>query len=260
MEKITGIVITRNEEKNIERCLNSLVKVTDEIIIVDSFSQDSTQEICLRFETVRFFKRIFDGYGSQKNWALEKVSNPMVLSIDAGESLSDELSESIIKVKEHRAFDAYYCNRLTNYCGHWVRHGGWYPDKKLRLWDIRKGSWDDALIHEKVTIDIGANVGFLKGDLLHYSYYSISEHVLQANRFTDLTSVDAFRKNKGSSAGQILIRPIWKFYTDFFVKLGILDGYHGLVIAAISSFATFLKYVKIYELNKRNLDDKKYSY
>jgi glycosyltransferase involved in cell wall biosynthesis len=250
MEKISAVVITYNEEKNIERCINSLLPAVEEIIVVDSFSTDGTEEICSKFEKVHFYQRKFDGFSSQKNWAFGKISFPIVLSLDADEVISEELLKSINSAKKEWTHDGYFCNRLTNYCGKWIRNGGWYPDTKLRLWDIRKGCWDDALIHEKVAMKNDAHIGFLKGDILHYSYNSIAEHVLQTNRFTDLNAQYAFEMKKKSSVMQILLRPLWKFFSDYFVKRGFLDGYYGLVVTMISAFATFLKYVKLRELNK----------
>jgi glycosyltransferase involved in cell wall biosynthesis len=247
MEKISAVVITYNEEKNIERCIKSLLPAVEEIIVVDSFSTDGTEEICSKFEKVHFYKHKFDGFSSQKNWAFGKVSSPIVLSLDADEVVSEELLKSICLVKKNWTHDGYYCNRLNNYCGKWIRNGGWYPDSKLRVWDIRKGVWDDSIVHEKVKIKPGASIGYLKGDIHHYSYTTISEHILQANKFTELAALQAYNQNKSSSIVKIITRPTWKFFQDYIVKRGFLDGYYGLIIAVISSFTTFLKYIKLRE-------------
>jgi len=250
MEKISGVVITFNEERNIERCIKSLLPAVDEIIVVDSFSTDNTENICSQFEMIRFYKRKFDNYSSQKNSAIEKLSYSKVLSLDADEVISEELLQSILFAKNNWKYDGYYCHRLNNYCGKWIKYGEWYPDSKLRLWDIRKGAWDDKNVHEKVKLVSGARIGTLKGDLHHYSYTSISEHITQLNKYTELAVAQAFRKKKTVSVLEIVIRPIWRFFSGFIIKRGICDGYYGFVISTISSFTTFLKYCKLHELNK----------
>jgi glycosyltransferase involved in cell wall biosynthesis len=253
MVKISGVVITYNEEKNIERCLKSLLLAVEEVIVVDSFSNDSTEDICSKFERVKFFKRRFDGYSSQKNWAFEKISYPIVLSLDADEALSDELLVSINNVKSQWDCQGYYCNRLNNYCGKWIRNGDWYPDKKLRLWDIRRGAWDDAIVHEKVTLDADAVIGHLKGDILHYSYNAICEHITQANKYSELAALQAFNHKKRMSVVKILARPFWNFFHSYLIKRGFRDGFYGFVIATIASFTTFLKYVKLHELHTKQI-------
>jgi len=133
--KLTGVIITFNEERNIERCLRSLKSVCDEIIVLDSFSTDRTAEIC-QLHQVRFFQHVFDGHIQQKNRALQMVETEWALSLDADESLTEELSAAILQVKNDPQAEAYSFNRLTNYCGHWVKHCGWYPDtsSKAKYW------------------------------------------------------------------------------------------------------------------------------
>ena len=134
--QISAVVITFNEERNIKRCLKSLVGVADEIVVVDSYSTDRTEEICRSFNA-RFIKHRFEGHIQQKNWAILQASSPYILSLDADEALSDNLRTSILRAKENWTHDGYYFNRLTNYCGKWIRHTSWYPSRKLRLWDAR---------------------------------------------------------------------------------------------------------------------------
>jgi len=138
--KISAVIITFNEEKNIGRCLDSLQKVADEIVVVDSCSNDKTCEICEKYG-VRFIQNRFKGHIEQKNFAMQQAEYDWVLSLDADEVLSLELTDSILKVKKDWVIDGYAFNRLTNYCGTWIRHCGWYPDTKLRLWDKRRGRW-----------------------------------------------------------------------------------------------------------------------
>jgi glycosyltransferase involved in cell wall biosynthesis len=249
MIKLSAVVITYNEEKNIARCINSLKKVADDIIVVDSFSTDKTEEICLSLN-VRFEKHKFDGHIEQKNYAVTRALFPFIISLDADEELSPLLIKSIIEVKNNKIADGYTMNRLTNYCGKWIRHGGWYPDKKLRLWDSTKGSWQGVNPHDCYKMQANSVIKHLKGDILHYSYYSIEQHLNQVNNFTNITSKQYFIKGKKSSLFKIFAAPVFKFFRDFVVRTGFLDGYYGYVIAKISAHAVFIKYAKIRELNK----------
>ena len=174
MTPVSVVVITFNEEKNIARCLDSVKDIADEIVIVDSFSKDRTKEICLSYGA-KFIEHKFDGHIEQKNFAITQAKYPHILSLDADEALDEQLKKSILTAKENFILDGYYMNRLTNYCGHWVRHSGWYPDTKLRLWDSRKGHWAGINPHDKYELTSGdSNTGKLNGDILHYSYYSVA--------------------------------------------------------------------------------------
>jgi glycosyltransferase involved in cell wall biosynthesis len=250
MPEISAVIITFNEEKNIARCLESLQGVADEIVVVDSFSTDKTEEICSSYR-VKFVKHAFAGHIEQKNWALTQASYPHVLSLDADEALTEELRQSVLDAKDQWEEDGYYFNRLTNYCGQWIHHCGWYPDRKLRLWDKRKGSWQGVNPHDKYLMEPGATTGFLKGDLLHYSYYSISQHVTQANYFTDIAARAALKEGKKAGICRIFLSTVVKFIKDYFIKLGFLDGYYGFIICQISANATFLKYIKLRQLRQQ---------
>lgn len=251
MTKISAVIITLNEERNIERCILSLQDIADEIIVIDSFSTDKTQEICKNYD-VKFIQTNWLGYSDTKNYGNNLASYDYILSVDADEALSEELKKEILLIKKSdKIEDAYFMNRLTNYCGSWIHHCGWYPDKKLRLWNKQKGKWEGN-IHEEVKMQADAGISQLKSDLLHYSYYSIQQHINQANKFTDLTAAEAFKNAKKSSLLKIIFNPIVKFIKDYFIKLGFLDAYHGFVICTISAFATFLKYIKLRELHKNS--------
>lgn len=251
MTRISAVIITLNEERNIERCILSLQNIADEIIVIDSFSIDKTQEICKNHD-VNFIQTKWLGYSETKNYGNNLATYDYILSIDADEALSEELKKEILLIKQSEKIeDAYFMKRLTNYCGSWIHHCGWYPDKKLRLWNKQKGKWEGN-IHEEVKMQADASIAELKSDLLHYSYYSIQQHINQANKFTDLTAAEAFKNAKKSSLFKIIFNPIVKFIKDYFIKLGFLDGYHGFVICTISAFATFLKYIKLRELHKNS--------
>lgn len=248
---ISVVIITFNEEKNIGRCLESVQEVADDIVVVDSFSTDRTEAICKKWGA-RFVQHPFEGHIEQKNWAITQAKYPVVLSLDADEALSESLRDAIKEVKKSGTADGYTMNRLTNYCGKWIRHCGWYPDRKLRLWDSRKGSWQGENPHDRYQMEAGARIQHLKGDLLHYSYHSISDHVAQIQKFTDISARAKFRRGKTLSVWLIALRIGFTFFKKYFLKLGILDGYYGFVISVLSVYSVFLKDVKLRELYKNS--------
>ncbi|MGV9012796.1 MAG: glycosyltransferase family 2 protein [Flavobacteriales bacterium] len=246
--ELSVVIITFNEERNIARCLASVKEVADDIVVVDSFSTDATEKI-VREHRARFVQHAFAGHIEQKNWAITQAQFPWVLSLDADEALDPTLLDAIKEVKAgtHLA-DGYTMARLTNYCGTWVQHGGWYPDIKLRLWDSRKGRWGGTNPHDRYELDPGTRIEKLKGDLLHYSYHSIADHLRQVNYFTDISSRALYAQGKRASWAKLLVSPVAKFIGDYFFRTGFLDGYHGFIIARISAHATFLKYAKLKQL------------
>ena len=251
MPQLSVVIITFNEEKNIGRCLDSIQSIADDIVVVDSFSSDKTEEIA-RSKGARIISHKFDGHIDQKNWAITQAKYPHVLSLDADEVLDEKLKKSILEIKNNWQHDGYYMNRLTNYCGKWIYHCGWYPDKKLRLWDSRKGKWGGTNPHDKYDmLDGDKNTGCLKGDILHYSYYSIEQHIQQTEKFTTLSANALLAQNKRSNWVKRYISPSFKFIQSYFFQLGILDGYYGFVICKLSAHSTYLKYCKLAKLQRR---------
>lgn len=254
MIKISVTIITFNEAKNIARCISSVKEIADEILVVDSFSTDETKKICEEFG-VKFLENTFEGHIEQKNFALEKAEFDHVLSLDADECLDDELRLGILNAKKSWSGEGYYFNRLTNYCGQWIRHCGWYPDKKLRLLDRRVGKWGGTNPHDIIQMNEGSQTTYLKGNILHYSYDSISSHVEQTNKFTTIAANEAFSRGVRSSLLKPTTRGVLKFFRDYFLKRGFLDGRYGLIICSINSLSAFLKYSKIKELqNKKAIE------
>lgn len=248
MIKLSAVIITFNEERNIARCLESVKNVADEIVVLDSFSTDATPEICRKYN-VKFFQHAFDGHIQQKNRAVTYASHPHVLSLDADEALDETLQASILRIKSSFDHEGYYMNRLTNYCGHWVRHCGWYPDRKLRLWDSRLGHWTGINPHDRYEMFSGdKNTSALKGDILHYSYYTIDDHYRQVEYFTTIAAKAYLEKGRRAGVLNLLINPAAKFIDHFLLKLGFLDGRAGYLISRISAYATWLKYKKLREL------------
>ncbi len=253
---ISGVIITLNEEQNIERCLKSLLPVCDEIIVIDSGSSDKTEEICKKHK-VNFIHQDFLGYTNQKNFAIDQAKYDYILSLDADESLSDELTTEILKIKSNWLFDGYEMNRLTNYCGQWVHHTGWYPDRKIRLFKRDKARWKGGALHEKMTMNDGASLTRINGNLLHYSYYTIDDHLKQIEKFTKIASKELHEKGYKPGKLKVVFSGPVRFIRDFFVKRGFLDGYTGFRIALISSFATYLKYARVKELVEQDKTNKK---
>ncbi len=245
---LSVVIITYNEEKNIERCLKSVQSVADEIIIVDSFSTDATEKICMQYK-VKFIQQSFLGYIEQKNFALENTSNMYVLCLDADEALSIELQKSIVLQKQNNfMYDAYFMNRCTNFCGRWIKHGSWYPDTKIRLINKQKGKWGGTNPHDKIEMCEKYSSHFLKGDILHYSYYSLDEVITQNNKFTTIQAEAMFKSGKRAPLYKLFINPFIAFVNGYILKLGFLDGVDGFFIASSVAYQTMTKYAKLRKL------------
>ena len=243
--QISGVIITFNEEEHLEKCLSSLVPIVDEIVVVDSFSTDRTEEICKKFK-VRFIQNKFEGYIEQKNFALSLATYDYVLSLDGDEALSDKLSASISEVKNNWEYDGYYSNRLNNYCGQWINHSDWYPDRKLRLFKKGSGEWKGINPHDCYTLKKDMSQGKLKGDLLHWIYRDYEEHNQKVENFSTIAADAYFKLGKKSSILKIVWRPSWAFFKAYVLRLGFLDGLNGFVISIQTFNVTFLKYIKLY--------------
>lgn len=247
---LSVVIITNNEERNIGRCLDSLYGVADELVVVDSCSTDATREIAA-LKGARVIEQEFLGYAGQKNFATAQASSDYILSLDADEALSDELNRSIIKIKSNWERDGYWVSRMTNYCGSWIRHGGWYPDRKVRLYDRRVAQWVGQRLHEGIRID-ESKCGILAGDLLHYSFYSIGDHLKVIDKYTEIQAHELFERRVKPGAGHLFLRPAFKFFRDYLVKAGFLDGFAGYSVAKLSAMATFVKYAKLKMLWKQD--------
>ncbi|MGC1243150.1 MAG: glycosyltransferase family 2 protein [Chryseosolibacter sp.] len=253
--KISATIITFNEEKKIEKCLQSLMGVADEIVVVDSLSTDNTAGICAHYPVV-FIKNPFPGYVAQKNFAMDQASHDHILSLDADEVLSEELKESILAVKaDWGNFDGYSFNRFNNYCGKWIHFCGWYPDRKIRLWDRRQGRWGGEDPHDKVILSAG-RVRRLRGDLLHYAYFTVDEHLRQMHKFAEVAARAKYRNGKKPIfLIHVVLNPLFKFFRKYLLQLGFLDGYYGFVFCATTSALNFYKYLRLYEYHRSGLPE-----
>lgn len=243
---LSAVIITFNEEHNIRRCLDSLKDIADEILVVDSFSTDRTRDICDEFNC-KFIQNPFEGHIQQKNFAVDQAKNDFVLSLDADEELSEKLKSSIKEVKNDWQFDAYYFNRLSSYCGKFFPHGSWYPDQKIRLFDRRVAKWGGINPHDKVVLK-STKKKFLKGDLHHYTYHTISEHGKQINYFSNIAAREAYAGGKRFSLLKLIFKPTWRFFRDYILKHGFLGGYRGLTICFLTAVETYMKIIKLWEI------------
>jgi len=244
MISISAVTVAFNEEQNIERCIRSLQNVADEIIVVDSFSTDRTKEICQALG-VRFVQNKFDGYIEQKNFGLSLAQNEFVLSLDADEELSEVLRDSILEVKQNSTADGYTMNRLNNYCGRWIKHCGWYPDRKLRMAKRESAAWGGDNPHDKLILPNGTVIKHLSGDLLHYSFQTQAEYIKQQKKFAEISAMSYFKRGKKTTAFALLLSPLFKFLKDYFFNLGFLDGADGWIICTTATHVTYLKYKKL---------------
>ncbi len=250
--KISATIITYNEERKLEACLQSLAGVADEIVVVDSLSTDGTKAICDR-HPVRFVSHAFEGYVAQKNFAAGQATHDHVLSLDADERLSPELRASILAVKDRwDDCDGYAFNRANYYCGKWLRHA-WYPDRKIRLWDRRKGSWGGTDPHDRVVLP-RERVARLQGDLVHEAYLTVDEHLQQIHRFAEVAARARYaRGERPSLLLHVLLGPIVKFLRCYVWRRGFLDGHYGFVYSAAAASLNFAKYLRLYEYRRRGL-------
>lgn len=249
MPSLSVVIITLNEERNIARCLESVKDIADEILVVDSGSTDQTESIC-RHYGVRWIHQPFLGYIEQKNFASLQAAQEWVLSLDADEALDDTLRKSVFEAMQQTTATAYTMNRLTNYCGHWVRHGGWYPDRKLRLYPRGVGGWTGVNPHDRYEVPKGSKVEWLRGDILHYSYETLSDHIRQIDHFSRIGAQALYKKGKRISVMMIPVKAFVRFFRNYILKGGFRDGLTGFTIAVNSGHAVFLKYLRLYHLQK----------
>jgi glycosyltransferase involved in cell wall biosynthesis len=249
--QISAVVITFNEEKNIERCLRSLQGIADEVLVIDSFSKDKTAEISQSLGA-KVVQNVFEGYSAQKNFGNNLAQHSWILSLDADEEISPELRQSLLQVKAHCTADAYKFNRCIFYLGKWIRHGNSYPDCKVRLWDKKKGQWGGGSVHEILQMQANASEQKIAGDLYHYSYASVAAQAAQHSKYAALAAADMYAAGKRTSWKNLVINPLSNFVKGYLLKRGFLDGKQGFAMSMMFAYGVFLKYLKCYELEKCN--------
>ena len=239
--KISATLITCNEERRIARAIESL-RCCDEIVVVDSGSTDRTVEIAQQLNA-RVIESPWPGYAKQKNLAAAQAANDWILSLDADEALSEALEAEIWQLRKRGPeFDAYTMPRMAQYLGRWILHSGWYPDRKVRLYDRNKASWVGEFVHESVKVT--GTVGHLKSNILHYTCESLSEHVRSVDRYTTLAAQEVASRGERIGWSRLILEPGFTFVRAYLFELGFLDGLEGLMIANMAAMYTFLKYAK----------------
>ena len=241
MLKISATLVALNEERNLPRAIESL-RCCDEIVVVDSGSMDRTVEVASRLGA-RVIESEWRGYAAQKNFAAEQATCDWILSIDADEALSESLEAEIWEIKRSGPqADAYTIPRLAQYMGRWILHSGWYPDRKVRLYDRRKARWVGEYVHESVQVH--GRVAHLDSNLLHYTCDSLSQHLKTADRYTTLAAQELAAQGRKVSLWRLLFSPPWAFFKTYFLQRGFQDGFEGLVIAYMAAVYVFVKYAK----------------
>ena len=250
--KISVTIITLNEERNIERCIRSVQEVADEIIVLDAFSSDNTPSICKSLN-VRFEQRKWEGYTSAKNYLNSLAQYDYILSMDADEAVDSTLREEILGLKHLNEPEIYSLNRLTNYCGKWIKHSGWYPDVKVRLFPKKDCYWSGEYVHEVLVFPASIPVKQLNGHLEHYSYYSYKEHRERADRYSKLTAQKMFEAGDRASIFKPYLSGLMRFVKMYILQMGFLDGKMGFKIAQISCQSNVFKYKELRRITQEAL-------
>jgi glycosyltransferase involved in cell wall biosynthesis len=249
---ISVVIITRNEAHRIRRCLES-VRWAGEIIVVDQHSTDGTPAICREYGAAVISRTMTRGFGDQKNFAISHAAQPWILSLDADEVVTPDLRDSIVRAAAGSSSHAgYRMARLTNYLGRFIHHCGWYPNPVLRLFRTGAGRFTDAFVHEEVVVD--GSVGTLSGDLLHYSYDSLAEHIRKMNLYTAYDARMLARRGVRLTAWGVpwyfVAKPVTVFLRKYVVQMGFREGRHGLILSAMAAIVTFCNYAKLWELTR----------
>ncbi|HET7119104.1 MAG TPA: glycosyltransferase family 2 protein [Hanamia sp.] len=251
MKPLSAVIITYNEEDNIGRCIDSLWRVADEIIVLDSFSTDKTVAIARRKGAI-VKQDEFTGYKEQKNKALQLAKHDYVLSLDGDEALSAELIYSIREAKRDFKFNAYCMNRYNYYRGRFINHGLWYPDRKVRLFNKQIAKWGGMNPHDKIQLTHDEPPQFLEGNILHFTFKTLEEHLERNARMSTIAAQSLFESGQNKHWSKIFLSPAWSFFNGYFLRLGFLDGYYGFLIAKQTARLSFLKYQKLGLLQKES--------
>jgi glycosyltransferase involved in cell wall biosynthesis len=247
--KLSSIVIAKNEEKNISRCIKSQLPCIDEIVVlIDKDSNDNTLEIVKSFDKVKYEIVEWMGYAKTKQYAVELTSNDWILWIDADEAITNNLATELNEFKKNTyQQNAFSIPRKAYFLGKWIKHSGWYPGRVVRLFNKIKARFNNNDVHEELIFE--GKSGDLKNDLEHYTDPNIFHYFEKFNRYTSLASNELSENGRTFSLIDLLMRPLFIFIKMFFLKKGFLDGIHGFILAVFSSLYVFAKYAKLWELN-----------
>ncbi|UCD94985.1 MAG: glycosyltransferase family 2 protein [Candidatus Zixiibacteriota bacterium] len=252
MSTISVVIIARDEEKNIVRCLGS-VRWADEVIVIDTGSSDKTPEMAESLGA-RLYRIEWRGFGNAKQFGVDKATGRWVLSVDADEEITEVLASEVAEAVKDSDFAGYDIPRRTSFMGRWIRHSRWYPDYVLRLFRKETGGFTSSLVHEKVEID--GNVGRLKHPILHYSYPDVETYMRKLETYTSLAARELHKKGKRFSVLSLVLKPIAAFSRHYITGAGFLDGVEGFMIASLSAFGVLTKYIKLRSLERAEAGDK----
>ncbi|MCU0586955.1 MAG: glycosyltransferase family 2 protein [Syntrophobacteraceae bacterium] len=242
MVEVSAAIITRNEARNIGRCLDSLGWVS-EVVVLDQFSTDGTAEMAAS-RGARVFQEAWQGFAAQKNLAVHRTTGSWVLSIDADERVTDPLRLEIEGILDRDGpLDGYFIPRRNYFCERWIRHGGWYPDYSLRLFRRGRGRFEERAVHEKVVVR--GKTGYLNHPLEHFTYVSVSDYLQRMDRYSELASREMVREGRCARWHDLTLRPLFTFLKMYGLKLGFLDGRAGFFLAISYAYYTFLKYYRL---------------
>lgn len=250
MTKVSAYIITKNEEKYIKGCIES-VKWADEIVVVDSYSTDNTVKIAKAMKC-KVVKHEFKSFGAQRNFALTQCSNNWIVCLDADERISNELREEIeLQLKHKPQADVFVAPRKSMFINKWIKYSGWYPDYRHPIFfNKTKTKYKNQLVHEDVNYK--GKRFYFKGDILHYSYESIKQFIQKSDLYTDLRAKEMYKNGRKFSAANLIFNPLVMFIKMYILKRGFLDGVIGLILALLySSFYTTMKYIKLWELENK---------
>ena len=243
------VIIARNEEKRIRQCIESALRISSDVIVVDSGSSDRTVELA-KESGARVFEYGWYGYGANKNFGNEQAQNDWIISIDGDEIISPELARVLLGLNPEMG-TVYQLNSMVNYGGTWIKHSGWYPQWKHRIFNKTECKWNDALVHEDLTPISNKKVKRLKGDLLHYSYETIEEHHQKINDYAELKANSWIDSGKNPSFMKRWLGGPFNFFKTFILKAGFLDGWAGWSIALMDARMARLQIHYFDELKKK---------
>lgn len=247
--EISAVIITYNEEGRLEGALKSLAGVASEIIVVDCHSTDGTVRLARRY-TDRVYERAWTNFADQKNFGNDKAAHPWILSLDADERISPEFRTELLELKKSEPdCDAFSIPRRVFYLGRWIRHSGWYPDRKVRLFRKSGSRWEGEFVHEKLTFQ--GSLRRLNGPIHHFTYRNIAEHLARINKFSDLGAQKLYAAGKKARWSHLLLLPFFRFARAYLWRGGLLDGFAGLVISVLTGYAVFVRYAKLREIWKK---------
>lgn len=246
MHKLSVVIMTYNESKHIEKCIGSVQNIADEILLVDSYSTDNTVALAEKMGAKVLFNH-FDGYIEQRTFCVEQASHDFVLALDADEWLSEDLVREIKELKSESTFDCYTLNRLSKIGNHWIKHGTWFPQYILRLFHKGKATCSGSTPHDKIIPNSGATSTRLKGLLYHNCNDGYHDRILTINKQSSMAAEARKKRGVKPSYLRLIFKPFYRFFYEYFIRLGLLDGRVGFFVSITAGYYVFLREIKLFE-------------